>query len=234
MCAPRLCRVVLLGVISIRAAACGDGMPTAPTLQTATLSQLSLTPTTVNAGTSSEGLVILTGPAPATGAEVRLSSSDGVAVLPASVMVAAGAASVSFAVTTRLVAADTNTTISALLGADKRDVVLRVMAPIPFPPRLQAMEIEPAIVKGGQNTRGTIRLTTPALVTMFVALRSSNTLATLPSCVLNTMPSCVAVPAGASSATFMITTGPVTLDTVFDIVATLGDQLQAGQIRLTP
>ena len=149
-------------------------------------------------------------------------------------MVAAGAASVSFAITTRLVAADTNTTISALLGADKRDVVLRVMAPIPFPPRLQAMEIEPAIVKGGQNTRGTIRLTTPALNTMFIALRSSNTLATLPSCVLNTMPSCVAVPAGASSVTFAITTRPVTLDTVFDIVATLGDQVQAAQIRLRP
>ena len=39
---------------------------------------------------------------------------------------------------------------------------------------------------------------------------------------------------GSSSATFTITTRPVTLDTVFDIVATLGDQAQAGQIRLTP
>jgi hypothetical protein len=234
MCAPRLCRVVLLVVMSIGAAACGEETPTAPTPQAAALSQLSLTPTTVNAGTASEGLVILIGQAPATGAEVRLSSSDGVAVVPASVMVPAGAASVGFTVTTRLVAADTNATISALRGADKRDVVLRVMAPIPRPPTLQALEIEPAIVKGGQDARGTVRLTGPALITMVVALRSSNALAGLPRCITNMAPSCVAVLIGSSGATFTITTRPVTLDTVFDIVATLGDQVQAGQIRLTP
>jgi hypothetical protein len=234
MCAPRRCLVVLLVVTSVCLAACGEEVPAAPTPPTATLSQLSLTPTTVNAGTSSEGLVILTSRAPANGAQVRISSNDGVAVVPASVIVPADAASVSFTITTRLVAADTNASISALLGAEKRDVVLRVLAPILRPPTLQALEAEPAIVKGGQNSRGTIRLTGPALITMLVALRSSNTLAVLPPCINNTSPSCVAVLIGASSSVFTITTRPVALDTVFDIVATLGDQVQAAQIRLTP
>jgi hypothetical protein len=237
MCAPpRLCPVVLLVVISIYAAACGDDTPTAPTPQTPALSQLSLTPATVNAGASSEGLVILTGPAPANGAAVRISSSDGVAVVPASVMVPAGAASASFTIATRLVAADTTATISALLSADKRDAVLRVVAPIPRPPTLQALEIEPATVKGGQFTVATIRLTGAAVTTMYVTLRTSSMLVVLPSCVVSTtlVPSCVPVQGGTSTATFTITTRPVTLDTVFDIVATLGDEVRGGQIRLTP
>jgi hypothetical protein len=154
MCAPGRCLVVLLVVTSVCLAACGEEVPAAPTPPTATLSQLSLTPTTVNAGTSSEGLVILTSRAPANGAQVRISSNDGVAVVPASVIVPADAASVSFTITTRLVAADTNASISALLGAEKRDVVLRVLAPIPRPPTLQPLEVEPAIVKGGQDIRG--------------------------------------------------------------------------------
>ena len=232
----RLWPVVLLVVISICAVACGEDTPTAPTAQTAALSQLSLTPAAVNAGTPSEGLVILTGPAPATGAAVRISSSDGVAVVPTSVMVPAGAASASFTITTRLVAADTTATISATLSADKRDALLRVLAPIPRPPTLQALEIEPATVKGGQFTVGTIRLTGPALTTIYVTLRSSSMLVTLPSCVVSTtlVPSCVPVQGGTSTATFTITTRPVTLDTVFDVVATLGDEVRAGQIRLTP
>jgi hypothetical protein len=61
---------------------------------------------------------------------------------------------------------------------------------------------------------------------MAVAIRSSNAVAT--------PPATVTVPSGATSATFTITTRPVTLDTIFDIIATLGDQARATQIRLTP
>src|SRR5687768_18522695 len=106
-------------LIAIFTAGCGDGAPTAPTAPPAGLSQLMLTPATVNAGTSSEGTVMLTGLAPAAGTEIRLSSSDGVAHVPGSITVPAGAVSATFTVTTRLVAADTNATIGALLGSDQ-------------------------------------------------------------------------------------------------------------------
>lgn len=236
-----LSRVVLLVLVAICAGACDETpaaptpQPVIPTPQPVMLSQFSLTPATVDAGATSQASVTLTTPA-ANGVDVRLSSSDGVAVVPASIVVPAGATSATFTVTTRLVAADTNATISALLGADKRDAVLRVMAPIARPPTLQALEIEPAIVKGGENTRGTIRLTGPAVATMFVTLRSSNMLVVLPSCVVSStlVPFCVPVLGGTSTATFTIATRAVALDTVFDIVATLGDQVRAGQIRLTP
>jgi hypothetical protein len=219
-----LSRVVLLVLVAICAGAC-DETPAAPTPQPVMLSQFSLTPATVDAGATSQASVTLTTPA-ANGVDVRLSSSDGVAVVPASIVVPAGATSATFTVTTRLVAADTNATISALLGADKRDAVLRVMAPIARPPALQALDIEPSVLRGGQSTQGTIRLTGPALAPMTVTVRSSNTLAT--------PPLTVTVLTGASSATFTVTTFPVFLDTVFDITANIVDQTRSVQIRLTP
>jgi hypothetical protein len=218
-------RAVFLVVVAICTGAC-DEASTGPTAPSPTLVQFSVTPATVDAGAQSEGTVALAARAPANGIEVRLSSSDGVAVVPASVMVPAGASSATFTVTTRLVAADTNATISALLGADKRDVVMRVMAPIPRPPTLEALEIAPPVLRGGQNTQGTIRLSGPALAPMTVTIRSSNPAATAPPT--------VTLLTGTSSATFIVTTRSVTLDTVFDITANIVDQVRSVQIRLTP
>lgn len=228
-----LSRMVLLVLVAICAGAC-DETPaaptpqpvTAPTPQPVTLSQFSLTPATVDAGAKSEGAVRLAAPAPPSGVAVRLSSSDGVAVVPASIMVPAGTLSATFTITTRLVAADTTATISVLVGADKRDAVLRVMAPIPRPPTLLSLELEPSVLRGGQSAQGTIRLTGPALAPMTVTVRSSNPLAT--------PPLTVTVLTGASSATFTVTTFPVFLDTVFDITANIVDQIRSVQIRLTP
>ena len=221
----RSCHPLCLGLIAMCAIAC-DETPTAPSTPPATLSQFSVTPATVDAGARSEGTVTLAARAPASGIDIRLSSSDGVAVVPMSVLVPAGATSATFPITTRLVAADTSATISALLGADKRDAVLRVMAPIARPPTLQALEIQPSVLKGGQNAQGTIRLTGPALAPMAVTVRSSNSLATAPPT--------VSVSIGASSATFVVATRPVSLDTIFDITASLGDQSRSAQMRLTP
>lgn len=217
--------MVFLSLAAISAAGC-DERPTAPSPPPATLALFSVTPATVDAGARSEGTVALSAPAPAGGIEVRLSSSDSVAVVPSSIVVPAGTQSTTFTITTRLVAADTTATISALVGADKRDAALRVMAPIARPPTLQGLEIQPSVLKGGQNTQGTIRLTGPALAPMAVTLRSSNTLATAPLT--------VTVLTGASSAPFTVTTRPVTLDTIFDITASLVDQSRSVQIRLTP
>lgn len=220
----RLFCAVRLVVITLCACACG-ATPTAPSTPPVTLTQFSVTPVTVNAGAGSEGTVTLIAQAPASGIEIR-SSSDGVAVVPASVMVPAGAISATFSITTRLVAADTNATISVMLGSVKREAVLRVIAPMPRPPTLQTLDIDPSVLKGGQNTQGTIRLTGPALGPMRFTPRSSNALAT--------PPPTVTVLTEASSATFTVTTRPVSLDTVFDITVNLADQSRSAQIRLTP
>jgi hypothetical protein len=216
---------VFVSLVAMFAAGC-DEAPTAPSAPRATLLLFSVTPATVDAGGKSEGTVALAAPAPANGIAVRLSSSDGVAVVPASITVPAGTQSATFTITTRLVAADTSATIGVLVGADRRDAVLRVMAPVPRPPTLLALELEPSVLRGGQSAQGTIRFTGPALTPMTVTVRSSNALATTPST--------VTALTGASSATFPVTTRPVSLDTVFDITAGLADQSRSAQIRLTP
>jgi hypothetical protein len=80
----------------------------------ASLQALTLNPTSVTGGATSQGIVTLTSAAPVGGAVVTLTSSNtGVAVVPGSVSVAAGATSATFASTTSAVSASTAVTITA-------------------------------------------------------------------------------------------------------------------------
>jgi hypothetical protein len=220
---PRAVSPVLLTVLWL--GACG-GSPTTPSTPV-TILQLSLTPSTVLAGATSEGTATLSGPAPAGGLEVRLSSSDGVAAVPPSIIVPGGSSSVTFNVRTRLVAADTIATISGVAGGGLREAALRVTTPVAGPPSLQALEVEPSVFRGGQNSQGTVRLTGAAPAAgMVIILRSSNPVAIVPNS--------VTVPAGAISATFIVTTRAVSLDTQFEITASFGDQTRTVPIHLAP
>ncbi|PYT47751.1 MAG: hypothetical protein DMG44_17175 [Acidobacteria bacterium] len=85
-----------------------------------TLSSLSLNPTSVAGGMqSSTGTVTLSGPAPAGGAQVALSSSNtGAARVPSSVIIPAGATSATFTVNTSIVLISTSVRISASYGSN--------------------------------------------------------------------------------------------------------------------
>src|SRR2546421_3532260 len=100
---------------------------------TATLSSVTLSPATVVGGTqSSTGTVTLSGAAPAGGAQVALSSSNtSVARVPASVTVAAGATSATFAVTTSAVSSSTAVSISGAYYGVTRSASLTVAPPLP-------------------------------------------------------------------------------------------------------
>lgn len=75
------------------------------------------------------GTVILSAPAPSGGAVVTLASSNGtIAVVPPSVIVAAGATSASFTATINQVTATTSVTISAVYGGATRTATLNVNA----------------------------------------------------------------------------------------------------------
>src|SRR5207302_4356270 len=76
----------------------------------ATLSTLSLNPTSVNGGSSSTGTVTLSGAAPSGGAVVNLSSSAPAATVPSSVTLIAGYTSETFTVNTTTVTASTPVT----------------------------------------------------------------------------------------------------------------------------
>ncbi len=92
-----------------------------------TLASLVLNPTRVTGGLqSSTGTVTLNGAAPAGGATVALSSSNGAASVPSSVLVPAGATSASFLVRTSIVLFSTSSTISASYNSTARTAVLTV------------------------------------------------------------------------------------------------------------
>ncbi len=81
----------------------------------AALTSVSVSPASVQGGVSSTGTVTLSGPAPAGGAVVTLTSSNTAAAqVPASVTVLAGATTATFTATTSPVASNTAVTITAL------------------------------------------------------------------------------------------------------------------------
>jgi len=101
--------------------------PPPPPPAPASLSTVSLTPSSVTGGSPSSGTITLTSAAPAGGIAVGLTSSNtGAATVPASVNVSAGATSASFAVTTASVATTTSVTITATQGTVTRTALLSV------------------------------------------------------------------------------------------------------------
>ncbi|HSE17013.1 MAG TPA: hypothetical protein VLB46_08165 [Pyrinomonadaceae bacterium] len=99
----------------------------ASTPTTASLSAVSVSPTSVVGGTTAQGTITLTSGAPSGGAVVTLSSANtSVVSVPASVTVAAGASSATFGVNTSAVAANTGVTITATYGGVSRTTTLTV------------------------------------------------------------------------------------------------------------
>ena len=93
----------------------------------ASLSAVSVSPTSVVGGTAAQGTITLTGGAPGGGALVSLSSTNpSVAGVPASVTVAAGATSATFSVSTSSVTANTAVSITATYGGVSRTTTLTV------------------------------------------------------------------------------------------------------------
>jgi hypothetical protein len=101
------------------------------------LSTLSVSPTSVVAGSSSTGTVTLNAAAPSGGAAVSLSATSSSTTVPASVVVPAGATSASFSIGTSSVAETTFSGITGAYGDGVRTVVLTVTpAPTPTAPSL--------------------------------------------------------------------------------------------------
>ena len=93
-----------------------------------TVSSLTLNPSSVVGGLgSSTATVTLSGPAPAGGALVQLSSNNGAAHVPSSVIVPAGSTSTTFTVTTSTVLIATSAQISASYNSTTRTAILGLL-----------------------------------------------------------------------------------------------------------
>jgi hypothetical protein len=189
------------------------------------VASLTLNPTVVVGGTSSQGTVTLSGPAPTGGAKVTLTSSNTAAAqVPTSVVVAAAAASAKFTITTTVVASSTGSTISASFGGTTRIASLTVAHGTP---RVASVTLNPASVVGGSSSQGTVRLSGPALSGgATVSLTSSHTGAAQ-------VPASVVVPAAATSATFTITTSSVASSTNSVISASYNSTTQTATLGVT-
>ena len=99
------------------------------TTVSAALSAVSVNPTSVVGGNSSQGTVTLTAAAPSGGFAVTLADDSSAASVPPSVTVAQGATSAAFTITTIGVSASTPVTITAGAGSVTRTTTLTVMPP---------------------------------------------------------------------------------------------------------
>ena len=180
------------------------GLPVTVLAQTLTLS---LDPTSITGGYSSNGKIGLSGPAPADGFVVQLSSSNpAVATVPAS---ATAGGKISFTVTTVPVAQSFTVIITATSGGVSKTAYLTVVPPVP-----SSVTLAPRTIVGGQSATGQVSLTGPPPAgALVVQLSSSNA-------TVVTVPTSVTVPAGATTASFTVTTVPVAQSTNVGITAT--------------
>ena len=198
----------------------GASVPASPI----SVSAVSLGAPSAPGGNTEVSTVTLSGLSPAGGATVSLASSNpGAAAVPASVVVSAGAASASFNVTTTSVASPTSVTISATLNGVTQTSTLTVV-----PPALASLSLNPSSVRGGSSSAGTVTLTGPAPnggVVVALASSSPNVAG---------MPANVTVPAGATSATFALTTELVFCQSRATISGTLSGLAMTIDLAVSP
>ena len=184
-----------------------------------------LAPTPVTGGSSAQATITIAPAAPAGGAIVALSSSVAAVVpTPQSLTISGGATSAVMTLTTLPVSASTDVVITALYGTNSKSATLTVTPPIAV---LAALTAAVSSLKGGLSTQGTVVLNGPAPSGgATVVLSSSDGAASVPAT--------VTVPAGATSATFSIATGPVGNSTPVTITAAYAGATKTVSLSVVP
>src|SRR5262249_5916032 len=153
------------------------------------------------------------------------SSDPSIATVPQIATVPAGSSSVSFPVTTNVVAATSPVTISVSWQTTTWSAPLTVN---PVPINLSSGSLAPNSVVGGSPSTGTVTLTAPAAAGGFVVtLSSSNTAAA-------TVPASVTVASGATTATFTVTSLAVASSTSVTITGVAAGVTQTAVLTVTP
>jgi hypothetical protein len=187
----------------------------------ATLASMSINPATVTGGQSTTGTVSLTGPAPANGASVSLSSANTAASVPSAVLVAANTTSATFPIATTAVGATSIGNITAIYSGMTKTASLSVQ-----PGELASLTLRPSTVSLGASSVGTVTLSGPAPDSGAVVMLAS----TKP--MQASLPASVTVPAGSRSATFTISTTAVNKKTVVTITASYRGVTNAATLTL--
>lgn len=170
---------------------------------------LVLNPTSVPGGFSSTGTVTLSGPAPAGGATVTLSSNAAAATVPPSIVIPQGQTTGTFTVNTTAVAGTVQATITASrLGTDVSADLTITSA------QLLNFTINPNRLRGGLTATGTITLTAAAPPGgAVITITNTNTR------VWSVTSTTVTVPAGQTTFNFAIVTNRVSRTQTTQITA---------------
>lgn len=158
---------------------------------------LTVSPTTIIGGDAGIGTVALASNAGVGGQVVNLTSSNVNVVVPATVTVPAGATSATFPVKTSIISSDIAVAISA--DADGSGITTTVLIKRVAP---KSITFAPSSVVGGNSSVATLTVTKPAPTGgIVIDLRSVSSNVSVPAT--------VTIAAGATTATFPVTTVPV-------------------------
>lgn len=189
--------------VNVRLAGCTVSTP--PPAPAAALQSVSLSPASVEGGTTATGTVTLSAAAPSAGAVVALSSSNpSVVTVPPSVTVPSGASSSAVSVSTSSVTSTATSVVTATYNGVNRTATLTVTPPASQPPptgtTLDSMVLDPSTVQTGTTqSSATVYFTAPTPPEGAVlTLASSNTS-------IATVPSTVTVPGYSSAGAFPVT-----------------------------
>jgi hypothetical protein len=176
-------------------------------------------------GQPATGTVSLSGPAPAGGTVVALSSANtSLVTVPASVTVPAGQNNVTFTANTAPVTQTTAVMVSASSGG----TTVSTNAFLIVSSAVASVTLNPSTVTGPASSTATVTLQSAAPTgNAVVTLASSNT-------VLAVVPNSVAVPAGQTSATFTVNTAQVTATSTVAISATYQNVTKSATLTINP
>ncbi len=192
------------------------------TITPASLSGLSLNPVQVYGGSGSVGTVTLSGSSPATGYTVTITNSNPtIASVPKTVAVPAGFSSATFTVATSPVQASNTANFTASKAGKQFSKLLTVL-----PNAVIGLAINPASVLGGTTSTGTVTIAGPAPATGFVVSLACSGKSV-------SIPSTVTVADGATTASFTISTLPVSMDDSSVIAASSGATVKSSTLTIT-
>ncbi|HZH97630.1 MAG TPA: hypothetical protein VEX38_01550, partial [Fimbriimonadaceae bacterium] len=188
------------------------------------LTSFRVEPAQVIGGESTTGTLTLSGPAPAGGRTITLTSSSSVIGVPPTVFIRESVSEIQFQISTSRYAGSPAT---RYVQARSGDVTRTASITVTATPTISTLTLSPSSVKGGQNSTGTVSLNAPAPAGGLVVELSDSSTA------IDT-PASVTVPAGARSATFVIQTQRVGSTATRQVFATLAGLTKSANLTLTP
>lgn len=173
--------------------------------RTGTISSLSLSPSTVTAGTTATGTITVSSSALTPGTLVALSSTSSNLTVPASVTIPRGSKTVTFPVSASIGSEGTAAIITATSGASKKSLSVSIVASKP-----SKLSLSSSYASAPSSATVSLSLTGPAPSGGLILSVSTDSASLA-------VPPTVTVPQGLLGITFKVNTSPVAVPTVATI-----------------